>query len=460
MKNFDVIVIGGGPGGYVAAVRASQLGLTTALIEKDNLGGTCLNWGCIPTKSLLQNAEIANLLTKGRTYGFSFDNLTLDYATAHKRSRGIVKRQTKRVEFLMKNNNITLFDGTAKLKNAHEVEISPSGEIVTGKYIIIAAGTQPRALPNVPYDGETIINFRNALSMDKLPSSALIIGAGPIGMEFATLWNRYGVSVTIVEMMDRVLPLEDEDISAEAQKQFTRNGIKIKTGTMVKSISRMAEGADVNISERDKEEIIHAEIVLVSIGFTANTEGLGLESAGIETIKGNIAVNELMQTNVPNIYAIGDVNGEMGLAHVASAQGLIAAETIAGNPTTPLNYKNIPRCTYAHPETASVGLTETQAREEGFDVITAHCPFPANGKAMAMDDNSGFVKIVADKTENTILGVHMVGGHVTELVAGPTSMIQNDFDLEQLAKTVYPHPTISEAIMEAAHKLCGHAIHI
>lgn len=460
MKNFDVIVIGGGPGGYVAAVRASQLGYTTALVEKESLGGTCLNWGCIPTKSLLRNAEVAHLLGKGRNYGFTFDNLKLDYGVAHSRSRSVVKRQTKRVTFLIKNNNITLFAGAARFKNANEVEIEPSGEVIRGTSIIIAAGAKPRALPGAAYDGEAIINFRKALDLREVPTSAVIIGAGPIGMEFATLWSRYGAKVTVVEMMNHVLPLEDEDISTEAHKQFKRNNIQIKTGTLVKSIHRTSEGAEVTVSVGENEETISVEKVLVSVGFVPNTEDLGLENTGVSTTRGCIEVEEQMRTNVANIYAIGDINGKMGLAHVASAQGMIAAEAIAGKKTMPLVYHNIPRCTYAHPEIASVGLTEKQAREQGYDVVTAQCPFLANGKAMAMDDNSGFVKIVAEQRNKKILGVHLIGGHVTELVAGPTGMIQADMGFENLAQTIHPHPTISEAIMEAAHKLCGHAIHI
>lgn len=460
MKNFDVIVIGGGPGGYVAAVRASQLGLTTALVEKESLGGTCLNWGCIPTKSLLMNAEVAHFLGKGRNFGFKFDNLELDYGVAHSRSRKVVMRQTKRVAFLIKNNNISLFEGTAKFKSDTEIEIDPSGEVISGKSIIIAAGAKTRALPGAPYDGEAIINFRKALDLTELPKSALIIGAGPIGMEFATLWNRYGVKVTVVEMMDHVVPLEDEAISTEAFKQFKRNGITIKTGAMVKTVTRTSEGADVTVAVGEDEEVISAEKVLVSIGFVPNVEELALENSGVVTVRGCIDVDEQMRTSVPTIYAIGDINGKMGLAHVASAQGMIAAETIAGKNTIPLVYHNIPRCTYAHPEIASVGLTEKQAREQGYDVVTAECPFIANGKAMAMDDNTGFVKIVAEQKDKKILGVHLIGGHVTELIAGPTGMIHADLGFEKLAETVHAHPTISESIMEAAHKLCGHAIHI
>ncbi len=460
MESFDIVVIGGGPGGYVAAVRASQLGFKTALVEREQLGGTCLNWGCIPTKSLLRNAEVVHLLSKGRTFGFRFDNLTVDYSAAHKRSRSVVSRQSKRVAILMKNNDIEVFEGTATLNNNHEVAIEPSEKILSAKFIIIATGANTRALPGIAFDGETIINFRRALDLTHVPASAVIIGAGPIGMEFATLWSRYGSKVTVVEMMNHVLPQEDEAISLEAQKQFNRNGIAIKTGAMVGGVTKTAHGADVIVTTGDKRETISAETVLVSIGFAANSDNLGLGAAGVNTTRGAIDVDRQMRTSADNIFAIGDVNAKMGLAHVASAQAIIAAETIAGRDTVPLNYHNVPRCTYAQPEIASVGLTEKQAASQGYAVITAQCPFIANGKALAMDDNVGFVKIVADEKERKILGVHMIGGHVTELVAGPTGMIQVNATVEQLGQAVHPHPTISEAIMEAAHKLCGHAIHI
>jgi dihydrolipoamide dehydrogenase len=460
MKQYDVIIIGGGPGGYVAAVRAGQLGLKTALVEKEQLGGTCLNWGCVPTKSLLRNAEVIHLLSKGRQFGFQFDNLRIDYPAAHKRSRSVVSRQTKRVAFLMKNNGIAVFEGSARLATPHEVIIEPSGEKISGKYIIIATGAKPRPLPGTPYDGDKVMNYRRALDLKQVPGSAVIVGAGPIGMEFATLWNRYGTKVTVVELMAHVLPLEDEAVSVEAEKQFKRNGIAIRTDAMVQAVTPSDREVEVRVTMGDKAETISVNTVLVSIGFAANSEGLGLEAVGVVTERGNINVDDQMRTNVDHIYAIGDVNGKMGLAHVASAQGVIAAEAIAGLQTCKLIYHDIPRCTFAHPEIASVGLTESQAREQGYEVATAQCPFVANGKALALEDNSGFAKIVTDAGSKKILGVHMIGGHVTELVAGPTGMISLDADAAQLGQTVHPHPTLSEALMEAAHALCGHAIHI
>ena len=460
MEEFDVVIIGGGPGGYVAAVRASQLGLKAALIEKEHLGGVCLNWGCIPTKSLLRNAEVIHLLSKGKAFGFKFDNLSVDYGEAHKRSRSVATRQIKRISILMKNHQIAVYNAVGRLVSAHEVEIEPSGEKLTAKNIIVATGAKPRPLPGTPFDGERVINFRRALELTEVPQTLLIVGAGPIGMEFATLWSRYGAKVTVVEMMPHALPLEDEDISTEAERQFKRVGMKVMTSARVEEIARQEEALSVTVATGDKKETLSAQKVLVSIGFAPNSEDLGLEATGVKTSRGYVEIDERMCTSVPNIYAIGDVTGKLGLAHVASAQGMVAAEAIAGRPTQALDYVKIPRCTYAYPEAASVGLSEKQAREMGYEVVTAQCPFAANGKALAMDDNFGFAKIVAEAKEKKILGVHLIGEHVTELIAGPSAIIRLGCTAEELGQTVHPHPTISEAIMEAAHALMGHAIHI
>ena len=460
MEEYNVVVIGGGPGGYVAAVRASQLGMKTALVEKEALGGTCLNWGCVPTKSLLRNAEVIHLLSKGRAFGFTFDHLTVDYAAAHKRSRSVVMRQTRRVEALMKKHGITVYRGAARFADAHRLVVEPDGTRLRAGHIIIATGAKSRPLPGAAYDGEKIISFRRALELTQVPPSALIVGAGPIGMEFATVWNRYGANVTVVEMVDRALPLEDEEISIEAEKQFKKEGITIKTGALVDAVMPAAKGVEVIVNTGDGRETLTVDTVLVAIGFEANTEALELDRAGVTTERGVIVADETMRTSAGHIYAIGDVNGKMGLAHVASAQGMIAAESIAGKPVAAIRYTDIPRCTYAYPEVASVGLTEQRAKEQGHDVIVARSPFLANGKALAMDDNSGFAKVVAEAQSKKILGVHLVGGHVTELVAGATGMIESGADADRLGATVHPHPTLSEALMEAAHALCGHAIHI
>ncbi|MBN2033105.1 MAG: dihydrolipoyl dehydrogenase [Deltaproteobacteria bacterium] len=460
MNDFDVVILGGGPGGYVAAVRASQLGLKVALIEKEHLGGVCLNWGCIPTKSLLRNAEVIHLLSKGKAFGFKFDNLSVDYGEAHKRSRSVATRQTRRIGILMKNHHIGVYNGVGRLVSAHEVEIKPSGEKLTAKNIIVATGAGPRHLPGYPFDGGRVINYRTALDLREVPSSAVIVGAGPIGMEFATLWSRYGSKITVVEMMPHVLPNEDQDISVEAERQFRRVGIDVKTGARVEGISVEKSGATVTIVEGEKREAISVQKVLVAIGFAPNSENIGLEKIGVGMKRGHPDIDYRMATAVPNIYAIGDVTGKLGLAHVASAQGMLAAEAIAGRPTHALNYVKIPRCTYAYPEVASVGLSEKQAREMGYEVETAQCPFAANGKALAMDDNFGFAKIIEETKEKKILGVHLIGAHVTELIAGPSGMISLERTVEELAQTVHPHPTISEAIMEAAQALAGRAIHI
>lgn len=460
MSDFDVVIIGGGPGGYVAAVRASQLGLKAALVEREHLGGVCLNWGCIPTKSLLQNAEVIHLLSRGKAFGFKFENLSFDYGDAHKRSRSVATRQSKRIGILMKNHQVALYNGVGRIASSHEVEIEPSGERLTARNILVATGARPRPLPDYPFDGTTLIDYRAALDMRDVPSSAVIVGAGPIGMEFATLWSRYGSKVTVVEMMPHVMPNEDLDVSVEVERQLRRVGIEVKTEAEVEGISLGERGASVTAVQGEKREAIMAQKVLVSIGFAPNSENMGLEKIGVKTTRGFVDIDERMATTVPNIYAIGDVTGKVGLAHAASAQGIVAAEAMAGRQTRALDYQNIPRCTYGYPEVAAVGLSERQAREAGYEVVTAQCPFAANGKALAMDDNYGFAKLVAEKSEKRILGVHLVGAHVTELISGPAGMLRLGCAAEELAQTVHPHPTLSEAIMEAAHALAGHAIHI
>jgi dihydrolipoamide dehydrogenase len=458
MSNYDTLVIGGGPGGYVAAIKASQLGQKTAVIEKQALGGICLNWGCIPTKALLRNAEVANLLKEGKTFGFSFDNLQLDYSVAHKRSRQVSERLVKGIGFLMKKNNIEVIEGFGTLKSATQVEVN--GAVHTAKNIIIATGARPRSIPGVELDGQRLLSYFGALELTQVPASMMVIGAGAIGMEFAHIFRSYGADVTVVEMLPRVLPLEDEEVSAEVAKQFGRNGVKVKTGAKVEKVETGAAEVTISVSQNGQSEMLKAEKVLVAIGVAPNSENMGLEAVGVKTERGFIQVNETMQTSLPNIYAIGDVTGKLALAHVASAMGIIAAEAIAGHETRALNYTNIPRCTYCFPEVASVGLTEAQAREKGYEVKLGKFPFQPNGKALGLNETVGFVKIVAEKKYNEVLGVHMVGPHVTELLAGPTGMIGLETTLEELAHTVHPHPTLSEVIMEAAHAALGQAIHM
>jgi dihydrolipoamide dehydrogenase len=459
MGNYDTIVFGAGPGGYVAAIKASQLGQKTAVVERDQIGGVCLNWGCIPTKSLIRNAEIANLLREGKTFGFSFDNLELDYSVAHSRSRQVSGRLVKGVTYLMKKNNIDVLQGVGKFRSPTEIEVN--GEVHTAKNFVIATGSRARMLPGLEVNGKSLITYREALELTETPQSIVVIGAGAIGMEFSYVFHSYGAEVTVVEMLPHLLPLEDEDISKEIEKQFSRAGIKVKPGTKVENVEDHGDSVTVTVSKDGKSEAIKAQMALISIGVAPNSDSIGLEATGVEMDqRGFIKIGNKMETNVPNIYAIGDVTGKLALAHVASAQGIIAAEAIAGHSTRPLKYVNLPRCTYTHPEVASVGLTEAQAREQGYDVKTGQFPFQPNGKALGMNETAGFVKIVAENKYNEVLGVHMIGASVTELVAGPTGMIGLETTLEELARTVHPHPTLSEVIMEAAHVALGEPIHI
>ena len=458
MSNYDTIVIGSGPGGYVAAIRASQLGQKTAIVEKEHLGGVCLNWGCIPTKALLRNAEVVNLLQRGSTFGFSFDNLTIDYSLAHKRSRQVSQRLVKGVNFLMRKNNIEVITGHGALRSQTEVEVD--GQAYPTKNIIIATGARSRSLPGVEIDGDKLLTYHQALELTELPTSMIIVGAGAIGMEFAHIFHSYGCEVTLVEMLPHVLPLEDEEISLEMEKQIKRVGIKVKTDTKVDAVETGDEGVTLTVSQTGQRETLTAKKALIAIGVAPNSENLGLEAVGVKTDRGFIQIDDHMQTTVPGIYAIGDVTGKLALAHVASAQALVAAEALAGQKPHPLKYQNMPRCTYTHPEVASVGLTEQQAQEQGYMVKTGKFPFQPNGKALGLADNIGFVKIVSEQKYNEVLGVHMIGPHVTELLAGPTGMIGLETTLEELAHTVHPHPTLSEVVMEAAHVALGEAIHI
>jgi dihydrolipoamide dehydrogenase len=461
MANYDVVIIGGGPGGYVAAIRARQLGLKTALVEREDLGGVCLNWGCIPTKALLHNADVIRLLGEGKIYGFDFDrdSLTVDYAVAQKRSRQVSGRLVKGVGFLMRKNEVDVFEATGSLKSATEVALS-TGETLTTRNVILATGARARSIPGVQIDGQRILDARHALELTEVPSSIAVIGAGAIGVEFAHIWHTYGAEVTILEMLPDVLPLEDADISREMAKALAKQGIKVHTNTRVDKVDVAGDGLTLTVSKDGQAETIPAQKALMAIGVQPNSENLGLDTVGINTDRGWITVDNTMRTNVPTVYAIGDVTGKMPLAHVASAQAIIAVEAIAGLELEPLVYANIPRCTYASPEVASVGLTEAQAREEGYDVKTGQFPFRPNGKALAINDYEGFVKIVSDSQYDQVLGVHMIGPHVTDMIAEATGMIRLETTTEELARTVHPHPTLSEVVMEAAHVVLGQAIHI
>lgn len=465
MSKYDVIVIGAGPGGYVAAIRASQLGLKTAVIEKEFLGGVCLNIGCIPSKSLLKNADVAHLLrTGGRTFGFSFDNLELDFGKAVKRSRQVSGRLTKGVGFLMKKNNIDVHMGTARLTSKDSVSVTDAEgntQELKAKNIIIATGASPFVIPGVDVDGEKIVTYREAILQETLPESVVIVGSGAIGVEFATIWNSYGVDVTIIEMLPRLVPLEDAEVSTELAKAFKKEKINALTGHKVEGIATTKTGVKVTVSSDNGQQVLEAEQALISIGFKPNVEGIGLEDVGVKlNERGAIEIDERMATNVPGIWAIGDVTAKLMLAHVGSAQAMICAENIAGVETHTLDYEMMPRATYCHPQVASFGITEEQAKERGYEVNVGRFPFQANGKALGLNESAGWVKIVADAKYGEILGAHMIGPEVTELLPELTIAQMMELTAAEIARNVHAHPTLSEVLMEAAHGVEGHAIHI
>jgi dihydrolipoamide dehydrogenase len=462
--NYDVIVIGAGPAGYVCAIRAAQLGQKTAIVDREFLGGVCLNIGCIPSKALLRNAEIAHILRhRGKDFGFAFDNLKLDYKVALKRSRQASDRLVKGVGFLMKKNNIDVHMGTAMLKSPMQVEVTAadgSQQTHEAKNIVIATGAKPSQIPGVTPDGKKVVTYREGILQETVPGSAVIIGAGAIGVEFATVWNAYGSDVTIVEMLPSLVPLEDEEVSAELGKQFARNGIKAKTGTKVEGLDATGDKVQVKVAGPGGSETLEADQALVAIGFRPNSEDLGLEGLGVMMDRGRIQVDDYLRTNVPSLWAIGDVTGKLMLAHVGSAQGIVCAESIAGHETVTLDYEMMPRATYCQPQVASFGLTEKQAGERGYEVKTARFPFQANGKALGLGDYAGWVKIVSDAKYGEILGAHMIGPEVTELLPELTLAHNMELTAEEVARNVHAHPTLSEVLMETAHGLAGGYIHI
>ncbi len=465
MSEYDVIVIGAGPGGYVCAIRAAQLGLKTAIVEKQWMGGVCLNVGCIPSKSLLKNADVAHTLReRGKELGFSFENLTLDYSVAVKRSRQVSDRLTKGVGYLMKKNNIDVHMGTAKVTARDVVTVTDkdgkASELKT-KNIVIATGASVAVPPAWKVDGQKIVTYLEAILQEKLPKSAVIIGAGAIGVEFATVWNSYGVDVTIVEMLPRLLPLEDEEVSDELAKAFKRRKINFLTGHKVQSLEATEGGVRLVVTGEAGEKTLEAEQALVAIGFRPNGRGLGLEDVGVRlSERGAVEVDERMATNVPGIWAIGDVTARLMLAHVGSAQGIVCAENIAGVETVTLNYEMMPRATYCQPQVASFGITEAQAKERGYEVKVGRFPFQPNGKALGLGENVGFIKIITDAKYGEILGAHMIGPEVTELLPELTLAQMMELTTAEIARNVHAHPTLSEALMEAAHAASGHAIHI
>jgi dihydrolipoamide dehydrogenase len=465
MKEYDVVVIGAGPGGYVAAIRSAQLGLKTAVVEKRFLGGVCLNIGCIPSKALLRNADIAHTLReRGKEFGFKFDNLELDYSVAFKRSRKVSQRLVRGVTFLMKKNKIDVHMGAAKLTAKDTIEVTPEegdAETIKAKNVVIATGSHPFTVPGVELDGEKVVDYEAAILSDKLPKSVVIIGGGAIGVEFASVWNGYGADVTIVEMLPHLLPNEDEAISKEIEKAYQKRGIKIMTGTKVKGVATTKSGTKVTVEGKEGEETLEAERTLVAIGFRPNTTGLGLEDVGVKlTERGFIDIDDKMATSVKGIWAIGDVTGKLLLAHVAQAMGVVAAENIAGMETVALDYDMMPRATYCFPQTASFGYSEAKAKEMGYDVEVGEFPYQANGKALGLGDYQGFIKVVSDKKYGEVLGAQMVGPDVSELLPELTLAQRFELTVHEIARNVHAHPTLSEAVMEAAAGAEGEAIHI
>lgn len=462
-ERYDLAVIGSGPGGYVAAIRAAQLGMKVALVERDRLGGVCLNWGCIPTKALLRNAEIVSLLRRGEEFGFSFDNLRLDFSVAVKRSEGAARKLSKGVEYLMKKNKVTVVAGEGKLTGKGQIRVAKDGDVteLQAERILLATGTRPREIPGVPVDGKRVITSTEALSLPQVPRSFLVVGAGAVGVEFADVYEAYGADVTLIEMLPRLLPFEDAEISSFLEKVFAKRGLKIRTGTKVEQVMVRGEQVQVQVSKEGKTEEITGDVVLVAIGRVPNTEPLGLDALGIAVGRGGfIEVNDRFETSVPGIYAIGDVIGGALLAHKAMAEAIVAAEGMAGLDVRRIDPLKIPNCTYCSPQVASVGWTEEQAKENGRQVKVGRFSYQASGKAVAMGDTEGFVKVVADAEYGEILGLHIIGPEATEMIAEATMARTLEATLEEVHHSIHAHPTLSETLGEACLAALGRAIHM
>ncbi|TDD56945.1 dihydrolipoyl dehydrogenase [Nonomuraea terrae] len=456
--HYDVVVLGAGPGGYTAAVRAAQLGLRTAVVEEKYWGGVCLNVGCIPSKALLRNAELAHIFHhEAKTFGISGE-VTFDYGAAFQRSRKVADGRVKGVHYLMKKNAITEYDGRGTFLDANTLQVN--GETITFSHCIIAAGATTRLIPGTQLS-ERVVTYEEQILSEELPGSIIIAGAGAIGVEFAYVLHNYGVKVTIVEFLDRVVPLEDEDVSAELAKRYKRLGIEVMTSTRVDAIEDTGASVKVTVTKGGQTQVLEADKVLQAIGFQPRVDGYGLEKTGVAlTDRGAIAVDGRCRTNVPSIFAIGDVTAKLMLAHAAESMGIIAAETIANAETMELDYVMIPRATYCQPQVASFGYTEAQARDLGYDVKVAKFPFTANGKAHGLGDSNGFVKIISDDTHGELLGAHLIGPEVTELLPELTLAQQWDLTVHEVARNVHAHPTLGEAVKEAVHGLAGHMINM
>jgi dihydrolipoamide dehydrogenase len=463
---FDLIVIGSGPGGYVAAIRASQLGMQVGIVERESLGGICLNWGCIPTKALLKSAQVFEYISHADAYGISVGDAKADFPGMVKRSREVAQGMSKGVQFLMKKNKITVINGHARLARGKKVEVrddTGKSETHEAPHIILATGARAKELPNLKIDGETIIGYREAMTLEKQPASMVVVGAGAIGVEFAYFYNAIGTEVTVVEFLEQgLVPREDPDISKELARSFKKAGIKVMAGASVEKVEKKGKKCQVTVKDRKsgKEEMIDCEVVLSAVGVTPNSEDIGLETLGIKTEQGMITVDDYYQTNVPGIYAIGDVIPGPALAHVASAEGIICVEKIAGKSPEVLDYQNLPSCTYCSPEVASVGLTEAQAKEKGYEIKVGKFPFTASGKAKAAGASEGFVKVIFDAKYGEWLGAHMIGYNVTELIAEVVAARKLETTGHEIIKAVHPHPTMSEAIMEATAAAYGEVIHL
>jgi dihydrolipoamide dehydrogenase len=461
--NYDLIVIGSGPGGYVAAIRASQLGLKTEIVEKESLGGICLNWGCIPTKALLKSAQVFEYLNHAADYGINVQGGEVNFEAVVKRSRGVADGMSKGVQFLMKKNKIDVVNGFGKLKGNGVVEVTGNDGAVqqlTGKNIIIATGGRSRELPNIKQDGVKVIGYRQAMVLPKQPKSMIVVGSGAIGIEFAYFYNSIGTKVTVVEYLDNIVPLEDEEVSKQLARLLKKTGINIMTGSNVESVDSSGEVCKVSVKTANGVEAIEAEIVLSAVGISTNLEGIGLEETGVKTDKGKVLVDDFYKTNIDGIYAIGDIVKGQALAHVASAEGIICVEKIAGHNPEPLNYNNIPGCTYCAPEIASVGYTEKAAKEAGYELKVGRFPFSASGKASAAGAKEGFVKLIFDAKYGELLGAHMLGHNVTEMIAEIVTARKLETTGHEIIKSVHPHPTMSEAVMEAAAEAYGECIHL
>ena len=460
--NYDVIVLGSGPGGYVAAIRASQLGLKVAIVEKESLGGVCLNWGCIPTKALLKSAQVFEYINHAKEYGITVKDANADFSSVIKRSRDVADGMSNGIAYLMKKNKIDVINGFGKVKLGNKVSVAFDGKATdySAKHIIIATGARSRELPNLKQDGKKIIGYRDALILPSVPKKMIIVGSGAIGVEFAYFYNAMGSDVTIVEYMSNIVPVEDIDISKQLQRSFKKSGIKVMTNSSVEKVDTKVSGCKVTIKTKSGEEIIDCDVVLSAVGIVANIENIGLEEVGIKTEKGKIIVDNFYKTNKDGYYAIGDVLPNQALAHVASAEGITCVEKIAGHSPDPINYGNIPGCTYSSPEIASVGMTEAAAKEAGYDVKVGKFPFTASGKASAAGHKDGFVKVIFDAKYGEWLGCHMIGYNVTEMISEAVVARKLETTGHEVLKSVHPHPTMSEAVMEAVADAYDEVIHI